>query len=200
MDTRFWDDSYVAQLSPNEKLLFLYLLTNPLTNIAGVYEIAVKRIVLDTGFTAKEVSSRLDRMEADGKIVRRGTWLGIVNFTRYQTLNPSVRQGIAENLRLAPAEIVERLRLPPGGQALFPASHSLGTGSDRLSDLTKAKRNLNLNGAAGGGTGLNRTDPMRGSRSGGTSLSEWLRRRRWPEEDGKNGGREPGAGDGGEDE
>jgi hypothetical protein len=142
----------------------------------------VKRIVLDTGFTAKKVSSRLDRMEADGKVVRRGTWLGIVNFTRYQTLNPSVRQGIAENLRLAPAEIVERLRLPPGGQALFPASHRLGTGSDRLSDLTKAKRNLNLNGAAGREQGRAGSKPRRGDQSEGISLAEWLRRRKWPNE------------------
>lgn len=42
--------------------------------------------------------------------------------------------------------------------------------------------------------------PMRGSRSGGTSLSEWLRRRRGLDEDRKDGGHEPGAGDGGEDD
>ena len=36
VNTRFWDDSYVAELSPLEKLAFLYLLTNSLTTIAGV--------------------------------------------------------------------------------------------------------------------------------------------------------------------
>ena len=35
--TKFWDDSYIIELNPHEKLLFLYLITNPLTNIAGVY-------------------------------------------------------------------------------------------------------------------------------------------------------------------
>lgn len=178
VDTRFWDDSYIARLSPNEKLLFLYLLTNPLTNIAGVYEIAVRRIVLDTGFSAKEISARLDRLEADGKIVRRGSWIGIVNFTRYQTLNPSVKQGIGDNLALAPAEIVEKLRFPPGGRAVFPASHRLGTGSDRLSDLIQTKENPNPIQPAGRGPGQAERNPRKGGQSGAISLAEWLRRRR----------------------
>ena len=183
VDTRFWDDSYIAQLSPNAKLLFLYLLTNPLTNCGGVYEIAVKRIVLDTGFTAREVSAQLDRLESDEKIVRRGNWIGIVNFTRYQTLNPSVRQGIAASWANAPAEIIEKLRMPATAQALLPASHRLVRGSDRLLDLTKTKKNLNLNGAARDGAALNQATPKGENQPGAVSLSEWLRRRRWPNDD-----------------
>ena len=38
VDTCFWDDRYITQLDPSEKLLFLYLLTNTLTNICGVYQ------------------------------------------------------------------------------------------------------------------------------------------------------------------
>ncbi len=40
VNTRFWDDAYVAELSPNEKLIFLYLLTNALTTIGGIYELS----------------------------------------------------------------------------------------------------------------------------------------------------------------
>lgn len=189
VDTRFWDDSYIAQLSPNAKLLFLYLLTNPLTNCGGVYEIGVKRIVLDTGFTAREVSAQLDRLESDEKIVRRGNWIGILNFTRYQTLNPSVRQGIAATWANAPAEIIAKLRMPPAAQALLPASHRLARDSDRLSDLNRTKRNLNLNGPATGGAALNREVPKGERQPGAVSLSEWLRRRRWPNEDGDSLGR-----------
>ena len=54
VNTKFWDDSYIARLTPTEKLLFLYLITNPLTNIAGVYELPVKRVAFDIGIPAEK--------------------------------------------------------------------------------------------------------------------------------------------------
>jgi len=40
INTKFWDDPFIAELSIKEKLLYLYLITNPLTNAAGIYEIS----------------------------------------------------------------------------------------------------------------------------------------------------------------
>ena len=37
INTKFWDDNYVIQLDPSEKLMFIYFITNPLTNICGIY-------------------------------------------------------------------------------------------------------------------------------------------------------------------
>jgi len=36
VNTKFRGDSFSTSLAPTEKLLFLYLLTNPLTNLSGV--------------------------------------------------------------------------------------------------------------------------------------------------------------------
>lgn len=109
VNTRFWDDSYIARLSPNEKLLFLYLLTSPLTTIAGVYELPLKRAAFDTGLPVKEIAAMFSKLENDGKLVCHEDWVGIVNFIRHQSLNPKVRQGIAIELKRAPKELVERL-------------------------------------------------------------------------------------------
>ncbi|TDU80792.1 hypothetical protein EI77_00089 [Prosthecobacter fusiformis] len=109
VNTRFWDDSYIALLSPHEKLLFLYLLTSPLTTIAGVYEIPVKRIGFDTGLAMPEIKQGLAKLEADGKILRQEDWIAIVNFVKHQTLNPKVRQGILLELNRSPQELVKRL-------------------------------------------------------------------------------------------
>ena len=49
--TKFWDDDYISYLDSVEKLLFLYCLTNPLTNIAGIYEITLKRIEVCVSIT-----------------------------------------------------------------------------------------------------------------------------------------------------
>lgn len=126
VNTRFWEDSYIARLGTNEKLAFLYLLTSPLANIAGTYEMPVKRALFDTGIPAKEFASALDRFEADGKIVRHGDWIGIVNFAKHQKPNPKVRLGIAKELGRAPREIVERVPVTVAAARI---------GFDRLSHL-----------------------------------------------------------------
>jgi hypothetical protein len=131
VNTAFWVDSYIARLGTSEKLAFLYLLTSPLSNISGIYEMPTKRAIFDTGISAKEFAAVLDRFEADGKIARHGDWIGIVNFAKHQKPNPKVRLGIAKELARAPRELVGRL----------PATAAAARiGFDSLSHL-----NLNLN-------------------------------------------------------
>jgi hypothetical protein len=61
INTKFWRDSYIEDLDPTEKLLFLYLLTNPDTNICGVYELPLKIIAADTGIDKEMVKKLLNR-------------------------------------------------------------------------------------------------------------------------------------------
>ncbi len=112
VNTRFWDDAYVTTLDPHEKLLFLYLLTNPLTLISGVYEIETRRMAFDTGIDQQEIGDILDRFEAEGKIIYEKPWLAIVNFLRHQSLNPKVCRGVAVALQDAPMSIMSQLEMP----------------------------------------------------------------------------------------
>ena len=109
VNTHFWDDSYIISLAPSEKLLFLYLLTNPLTNICGIYELPLRRIVFDTGIEKKEIEIILKKFEEDKKVVYEDGWIGIKNFIKHQNLNIKVRQGIILGLEKAPRGIVDRL-------------------------------------------------------------------------------------------
>lgn len=133
VNTRFWDDSYIARLDPCAKLVFLYLLTNPLTTIAGVYELSLKRAAFDTGLAPKEIGAVLSQLETDKKIVRQDDWVGIVNFIKHQSLNPKVRQGIIAELERVPRELIERLPVSVA---------AMRTGFDRLSHPNP---NLNFN-------------------------------------------------------
>jgi len=66
ISTGFWDDGEVQELDPQEKYLLLYLFTNPLTNIAGVYKITIKRISFDTGLdqdTVRQILARLGSLK-----------------------------------------------------------------------------------------------------------------------------------------
>lgn len=105
----FWTDSYIERLTPDEKLLFLYLLTNPLCNVAGVYEIRTKRIGFETGYDIEVVESILGRFERDKKILRHNDWVVIVNHIKNQSLNPSIIQGCQRIFEELPEEIKTRV-------------------------------------------------------------------------------------------
>lgn len=54
-DTSLWDDPKVRSLSKDGKLLFVYLFTNRLTHVSGIYVIPPSCIVHDTGLDLEEV-------------------------------------------------------------------------------------------------------------------------------------------------
>src|SRR3990167_4877472 len=129
VNTKFWDDPYIGKLDPTEKLLYLYFITNPLTDLSGIYEITLKRIAYDTGFDKDVVQTVLDRFARDGKIFFFEGWIVIKNFIKNQSLNPSVKKGIERSLSNVPEAVWLRIK----------ETDSLSTLCDRLVHL-----NLNL--------------------------------------------------------
>lgn len=111
VNTYFWDDDYVADLEPLEKLLFLYLLTNPLTDIAGAYKIALKRMAFDTGIERPEIERILEKFEKDNKVIYKDGWILVCNFVKHQNKNPKVIAGIKRSLIGCPQWIIDRLSI-----------------------------------------------------------------------------------------
>jgi len=111
VNTKFWDDNWIVSLNPDEKLLFLYLLTNPLTNISGCYEISLRRIAFDTGLEEQQITSSFEHFTRDNKILYRDGWLLILNFIKNQSLNPKITKGIEETVKHCPIWIKDRLSI-----------------------------------------------------------------------------------------
>lgn len=105
----FWTDPYIEKLDPSEKLLFLYFITNPLCNIAGIYEIRNNRIAYETGFDKDMVQKIKDRFVADGKLIIVDDWIIITNFVKNQSNNPSVLAGVQRILDGLPDKVVDAL-------------------------------------------------------------------------------------------
>lgn len=105
LNTKFWDDSYVIELSTTEKLFFLYVLTNPLTNLAGVYELTKKRIISDTGIVKEELESIIQKFEKDEKIIFKDGYIIIKNFLKHQSLNKNMFRNVLLTLEQLPSEI-----------------------------------------------------------------------------------------------
>ena len=168
VNTEFWVDSYIARLGTSEKLAFLYLLTTPLANISGVYQMPMRNAVFDTGLEKEDFTAALNRFEADGKIVRHGDWIGIVNFAKHQKPNPNVRIGIAKELGKAPRELIERL---PSTAAV--ASKAFGRLAHLNPNLNSNKNpNLKADLFTAPSTGLSTGNPQEDQSSGQGHTSE----------------------------
>lgn len=99
IDVKFWDDKYIRKINKDEKLLFLYCLTNPLTDICGIYEISLDRIKFDTALEHNLTKKIFKKFEKDGKMIYREDWLGIKNFIKNQKPTKSILLGIENSLK-----------------------------------------------------------------------------------------------------
>lgn len=60
----FWNDEKVElEMTPEDKYLMLYILTNDRTNSIGIYGITFKRIAYQTGYSVESVSNIVERLE-----------------------------------------------------------------------------------------------------------------------------------------
>ena len=92
---KFWKDDKVMELfSVEEKLLFLFLLTNPNTTQIGVYKILPKEIAFMTGFEEEEVSIMLELFEKEYKLIKYNKLtheIAIVHWARYNLNKAGVK-------------------------------------------------------------------------------------------------------------
>ena len=106
INTIFWRDNYIANLDPSEKLLFLYLITNPDTNILGVYQIPMRQMSIDTGFDKEMVNKILSRFQKDNKVLYYDGWIAIKNFVKHQNYkSPFIQTSIENEFENIPEEI-----------------------------------------------------------------------------------------------
>ena len=105
VSSHFWDDNYIVNLDPIEKLLFLYFLTNPLSRISGFYEISLKRIAFDTGIDKEMILKIIKRFEKDEKVFYYEGFIILPNYPKYQCLNPNMIKAVKKDLEEAPDSI-----------------------------------------------------------------------------------------------
>lgn len=105
LNTKFWDDTYIVNLDPIEKLLYLYFLTNPLTDLCGIYELPLRRISFDTGIDKDMVLKIINRFSDDEKIYYFDGWVVIKNFLKHQSMNSNMKKGVERTLENIPEKI-----------------------------------------------------------------------------------------------
>lgn len=67
----FWTDNKVEDdFTPEDKYFYIYLLTNPQTNICGCYEISYSQMTRNTGYNKDTIIRLLERFESVHKIIK----------------------------------------------------------------------------------------------------------------------------------
>jgi len=62
IEESFWTDPEVRALSPSDKFLFLYLITNPHTHHSGIYYLPLPTIEFETGLSKKAIAMGLESL------------------------------------------------------------------------------------------------------------------------------------------
>lgn len=87
--TSFWKDSFITELTPEDKLFYIYIMSNADTTQCGIYPFIVKFAALDIGYSNETVEKLLDRFISYGKIkyCRETKELMVVNWMKYNFIN-----------------------------------------------------------------------------------------------------------------
>jgi hypothetical protein len=133
VNTRLWEDNYVFELDPSEKLVFLYLLTNSQTTIAGVYELNLRKASMEIGLDKDMVLKIIQRFAGDGKVYYIEGYIIIRNFLHHQALNPSIKKAVVKEIDKLPDRIRKLYLLSSDGLFLNPGADD---GTDRTVLLT----------------------------------------------------------------
>ena len=83
----FWQDAKVIEdMTPEDKLFYLYLITNPNTSQIGIYQITKKQMAFEIGYSTGSINALMDRFERHHEIIKYNTdtrEIAIKNWGRY---------------------------------------------------------------------------------------------------------------------
>lgn len=87
IQTRFWEDEYVGDLSMEATLVFMYLLTTPSIGFTGVYECPDRKICFDTKVSAEKLKSVKEELAP--RVIFMEGWVAIINAFKYNNYSKS---------------------------------------------------------------------------------------------------------------
>ena len=103
LHTSFWTDTKVSEnFTPEDRYFYIYLLTNPSMNLSGCYEISLKKMVFETGYSEETVNKLLSRMEDVHKVIcysRDTNEILLVNYKKYNwTKSPKYQKSLKSQI------------------------------------------------------------------------------------------------------
>lgn len=158
LHTRMWSsDQWFADLTPERKLLFIYLFSNERASVIGLYELPIRVMSFETGLERDVILQALKAFTLAGKVYY-DTVTGVVwvrNMFKYQgSTSPKLRERIKADLKAVPVCDL-RARWENENTVLIP----YGSGSDTSCSISISSSISDSSSEEGGGTG-EETSPL----------------------------------------
>jgi len=97
----FWSDSFVGELTPEQKYFYLYLMTNDKTTQCGIYETSIRKMSFDTGYNQETVLKLISFFEEQNKIrfSKETNEIALLNWVKYNdSTSPKVTACVDKEL------------------------------------------------------------------------------------------------------
>ena len=148
----YWTDPKVDDdFTPEDKYFYLYLLTNPHTNICGCYELGEKQCSRETGYNQETVSRLLKRFEEIHDVIRYNTSTKEVLLLNWYKYNWTTSKDLLKNVN----EVAQTIKCDEFREYIIslansdsetvhtPSPHPVGTSvtvTDTVTDTVSVKR------------------------------------------------------------
>ena len=138
VQTSTWDDAWVFSLNTNQKIVWMFLLTNPFVNIAGVINIAPVILGTYCGLDLPSTMEVINFMASNGKIVYCENCIVMLNWYKYHSYNERTIASADKILDSLPCDI--KLLIEEVGMGSEGVTNGLPT---HLSNSNSNSNNIN---------------------------------------------------------
>lgn len=114
INTKIWDDVWFESLTSEEKLIWLYLLTNKNTNMLGIYELSEKKISFEVGLSLETVRKAFESFERDKKAKYVSGFVVLFNWIKNQSYNTNMKKSaladyekLPQNIKMSVKTVIE---------------------------------------------------------------------------------------------
>ncbi len=98
-NTKFWTDPFIRKLSPEAKLLYVYLWTNDHCNQAGIYEMPLDIMAFETKIDESKLQGYLETLQPKITWFKELDILWVKSFVHYQAKSPKFLIAVANCLK-----------------------------------------------------------------------------------------------------
>lgn len=100
----FWTDPKIADdFTPEDRYFYLYLFTNPHTNLCGCYEMSIRQIASETGYSKETIERLLERFSKIHQVAhysKETKEILLVNWHKYNwTASEKFRKPLSEQIK-----------------------------------------------------------------------------------------------------
>lgn len=105
--TKIWKDEFVSGLTPSDKLLFVYFITNERVNLIHCYEITEREISFDTGIDRDKIALFKEKLQTANKMHFYQNYVFLRNASKYETYSGIKNEkAIGQLLKIMPSDVL----------------------------------------------------------------------------------------------